>query len=78
MWQREEENGEPNSEGTRQERDRLLITALGALPVLVLSMVPALQFRNWQWLCFVLAAPVAVWGAGPFHARAVRGCGTRR
>ncbi|MEV6949275.1 heavy metal translocating P-type ATPase [Streptomyces sp. NPDC051172] len=67
----EAQDGE--SEGARQERDRLLITASLALPVLVLSMVPALQFRNWQWLCFVLAAPVAVWGAWPFHTRAVRG-----
>ncbi|WP_217554370.1 cation-translocating P-type ATPase [Streptomyces sp. GbtcB6] len=57
----------------RQERERLLVTALLAVPVLVLSMVPAWQFRNWQWLCFVLAAPVAVWGALPFHTRAVRG-----
>ncbi|WP_229859775.1 copper-translocating P-type ATPase, partial [Streptomyces anandii] len=55
------------------ERDRLLGTALLAVPVLVLSMVPALQFRNWQWLCFALAAPVAVWGASPFHVRAARG-----
>ncbi|WKX74525.1 HAD-IC family P-type ATPase [Streptomyces sp. XD-27] len=54
-------------------RTRLLVTALLSVPVLVLSMVPALQFRNWQWLCFVLAAPVAVWGAWPFHARALRG-----
>ncbi|MBD0748085.1 cation-translocating P-type ATPase [Streptomyces sp. CBMA152] len=61
------------SEEARQERHRLLITALLALPVLVLSMVPALQFRTWQWLCFVLAAPVAVWGAWPFHVRAARG-----
>ncbi|AOR35995.1 carbonate dehydratase [Streptomyces fodineus] len=61
------------SEEAGQERDRLLITALLALPVLVLSMVPALQFRNWQWLCFALAAPVAVWGALPFHVRAARG-----
>ncbi|MEV4436800.1 heavy metal translocating P-type ATPase [Streptomyces sp. NPDC049585] len=52
---------------------RLLITALLSVPVLVLSMVPALQFRNWQWLCFVLASPVAVWGAWPFHDRALRG-----
>ncbi|MGW7817695.1 heavy metal translocating P-type ATPase [Streptomyces puniciscabiei] len=57
----------------RQERDRLLVTALLAVPVLVLSMVPALQFRDWQWLCFALAAPVAVWGASPFHVRAARG-----
>ncbi|MEU9762407.1 heavy metal translocating P-type ATPase [Streptomyces sp. NPDC047985] len=60
-------------EGTRQDRVRLLVTALLAVPVLVLSMAPAWQFRNWQWLCFVLAAPVVVWGAWPFHQRAARG-----
>ncbi|ARF53977.1 heavy metal translocating P-type ATPase [Streptomyces gilvosporeus] len=58
---------------TRAERRRLLVTALLSLPVLALSMVPAWQFRHWQWLCFVLAAPVAVWGAAPFHTRALRG-----
>ncbi|MFD0290175.1 heavy metal translocating P-type ATPase [Streptomyces sp. NPDC127118] len=52
---------------------RLLVTALLAVPVLVLSMVPSLQFRNWQWLCFVLAAPIAFWSAWPFHERAWRG-----
>ncbi|MCM8555233.1 cation-translocating P-type ATPase [Streptomyces sp. STCH 565 A] len=57
----------------RRERERLLVTALLAVPVLVLSMVPALQFPNWQWLCFVLAAPVVVWSAWPFHIRALRG-----
>ncbi|MFG2711008.1 heavy metal translocating P-type ATPase [Streptomyces goshikiensis] len=59
--------------GGREERQRLLVTALLSVPVLVLSMAPVLQFRNWQWLCFVLAAPVVVWGAWPFHVRAVRG-----
>ncbi|MFB7405653.1 heavy metal translocating P-type ATPase [Streptomyces sp. NPDC056202] len=59
--------------GEEAERRRLVITAVLALPVLVLSMVPDLQFRNWQWLCFALAAPVAVWGAWPFHVRAWRG-----
>ncbi|MER6312417.1 heavy metal translocating P-type ATPase [Streptomyces sp. NPDC001581] len=64
---------EPPADGERPERERLLITALLCLPVLVLSMVPALQFRNWQWLCLTLAAPVVVWSALPFHLRAVRG-----
>ncbi|MEU2736114.1 heavy metal translocating P-type ATPase [Streptomyces sp. NPDC007095] len=58
---------------SRRERERITVTALLAVPVLVLSMVPVLQFRNWQWLCFVLAAPVAVWSAWPFHLRALRG-----
>ncbi|MFF4351444.1 heavy metal translocating P-type ATPase [Streptomyces sp. NPDC001530] len=56
-----------------EDRDRLVVTLLLSIPVLVLSMVPALQFRNWQWLCFVLAAPVAVWSSWPFHLRALRG-----
>ncbi len=34
-------------------------------------MVPALQFRNWQWLSLALTAPVAVWGAWPFHRAAL-------
>jgi Cu+-exporting ATPase len=52
-------------------RQRLLVSAALALPVLLLSMVPALQFDNWQWLALVLASPVAVWGAWPFHRAAV-------
>ncbi|MFI0913148.1 heavy metal translocating P-type ATPase [Streptomyces abikoensis] len=64
-----EENGRPDGPAVT----RLLVTALLSVPVLVLSMVPALQFDNWQWLCFVLASPVAVWGSWPFHERALRG-----
>jgi Cu+-exporting ATPase len=53
-------------------RRRLLISAALALPVVVVSMVPALQFRNWQWAALTLASPVAVWGAWPFHVAAWR------
>ncbi|WP_217167772.1 cation-translocating P-type ATPase [Streptomyces sp. AC512_CC834] len=67
--------GEDEGEGevARQERHRLVVTALLSVPVLVVSMVPALQFLNWQWLCFALTAPVVVWSAWPFHVRALRG-----
>jgi len=41
-----------------------------AVPVVVLSMIPALQFTNWQWLALTLASPVVVWGAWPFHRAA--------
>ncbi|PZF43543.1 MULTISPECIES: cation-translocating P-type ATPase [unclassified Curtobacterium] len=51
-------------------RRRLVVSAVLAVPVVVLSMVPALQFPNWQWLALTLAAPVAVWGALPFHRAA--------
>jgi Cu+-exporting ATPase len=49
---------------------RLVVAAVLGLPVLLLSMVPALQFRNWQWLAFALASPVATWAAWPFHRAA--------
>ncbi|GHJ50419.1 carbonate dehydratase [Catellatospora sp. TT07R-123] len=52
-------------------RQRLLVTAALTVPVVLLSMVPALQFPNWQWLAFTLASPVAVWGAWPFHRAAL-------
>ena len=51
-------------------RRRLLISAALALPVAVLSMIPALQFEYWQWLALTLTAPIAVWGAWPFHRAA--------
>ncbi len=51
-------------------RQRLLVSLALAVPVVLLAMTPALQFRNWQWLSLALAAPVAVWGAWPFHRAA--------
>jgi P-type Cu+ transporter len=52
-------------------RQRLVVSTLLAVPVVTLAMVPELQFRDWQWLSLVLAAPVAVWGAWPFHRAAL-------
>src|SRR5690606_30269755 len=51
-------------------RQRLIISATLATPVAILSMIPALQFTNWQWLALTLTAPVVVWGAWPFHRAA--------
>ncbi|WP_338485259.1 heavy metal translocating P-type ATPase [Streptomyces sp. SCSIO 75703] len=49
---------------------RLVVSLLLAGPVVLLAMVPALQFDNWQWLSLTLAAPVVVWGGLPFHRAA--------
>ncbi|WP_405694739.1 heavy metal translocating P-type ATPase [Streptomyces sp. NBC_01185] len=51
-------------------RQRLLVSAVLAVPVILMAMVPALQFDNWQWLSLTLAAPVVVWGGLPFHRAA--------
>ncbi|NGO44669.1 copper-translocating P-type ATPase [Streptomyces sp. YC419] len=48
-------------------RERLTVSAALAIPVVLLSMIPTLQFDNWQWLSLTLAAPVVVWGGLPFH-----------
>ncbi|MHA7961246.1 heavy metal translocating P-type ATPase [Streptomyces sp. L500] len=51
-------------------RQRLLVSLVLSVPVVLMAMVPALQFDNWQWLSLTLAAPVVVWGALPFHKAA--------
>jgi Cu+-exporting ATPase len=69
--QAEEAGPAPEPDEAAGPRQRLLISLVLAIPVVVLAMVPALQFRNWQWLSLALAAPVAVWGAWPFHRAAL-------
>ena len=50
---------------------RLIVTAVLAVPIVVVSMVMALQFANWQWYALALSAPVVTWGAWPFHRAAL-------
>ncbi len=52
-------------------RTRLLACLTLTTPVIAMAMVPALQFTFWQWASLTLAAPVAVWGALPFHRAAL-------
>jgi Cu+-exporting ATPase len=61
---------DPGDKETANLRQRLLICIALTLPVLVLSMIPAAQFTNWQWLSLTLASPVVIWGALPFHTAA--------
>ncbi|MGI8418495.1 MAG: heavy metal translocating P-type ATPase [Nakamurella sp.] len=60
--------GQPDPTSTL--RNRLIGSAILAIPVIMLAMVPATQFRNWQWLALMLAFPVVAWGAWPFHKAA--------
>jgi Cu+-exporting ATPase len=50
---------------------RVVLSAALALPVVVLAMVPALQFTYWQWVSFALATPVVLWAGWPFHRAAL-------
>ncbi|MEB3049402.1 heavy metal translocating P-type ATPase [Mycolicibacter sp. MYC123] len=55
-----------------QLRARLIGSALLAVPVVVLSMVPAWQFDGWHQLALALTTPIVVWGGYPFHSAALR------
>ncbi|RDI66762.1 heavy metal translocating P-type ATPase [Nocardia pseudobrasiliensis] len=62
--------GDSDSSPARLLRQRLLVSLALAVPVIVLAMAPALQFRNWQWLSLTLATPVVFWGGAAFHRAA--------
>ena len=56
---------------TRTLKRRLVAAVALSAPLVVLAMVPPLQFAGWEWLAFALAAPVVVWAGWPFHRAAV-------
>lgn len=51
---------------------RLLVSVALALPVVVISMVPSLQWDSWQWPVAALATPAALWGGWPLHRGAIK------
>jgi P-type Cu+ transporter len=61
----------PADDAARLDAARLAACLVLAVPVVLLAMVPGWQFRGWAWLSFVLATPVALWGAWPFHRAAL-------
>ncbi|HEU0042547.1 MAG TPA: heavy metal translocating P-type ATPase, partial [Jiangellaceae bacterium] len=66
--QGEDEHTEPDE--LRGLRQRVITSLVLTTPVILLGMIPALQFDFWQWLSLTLAAPVVTWGAWPFHKAA--------
>ena len=57
---------------TEPLRRRLRAAATLSLPVLLLAMIPPLQFTYWQWPSLLLATPVVLWAGWPFHVTAWR------
>jgi P-type Cu+ transporter len=57
-------------------RRRLILALVFFVPLsdlsVMLSLFPAYRFAGWQWVLVVLAAPVAVWAAWPFHRAALK------
>ncbi|MET9366023.1 heavy metal translocating P-type ATPase [Streptomyces sp. NPDC006632] len=65
------EGGDAEPAGAlRPLRRRLLVAVVLAVPVIAMSMTPALQFAYWQWLSLALTVPVVTYAAWPFHRAA--------
>ena len=64
--------GASHMERAADLRLRLIYCLILSVPIMAISMVPALQIPGWQWMVALMALPVAVWGAWPFHKAAFR------
>ncbi|WP_261624997.1 heavy metal translocating P-type ATPase [Nesterenkonia marinintestina] len=51
-------------------KQRLIGAAVLAVPVVLMAMIPALQFDFWGFASLALGAPVVVWAGWPFHKAA--------
>ncbi len=49
---------------------RLVVGGALTVPVVLLSMVPGLQFDGWAWIVGALTAPVVLWSGRSFHRAA--------
>ncbi len=49
---------------------RLIFAAVLTVPLLLISMVPAFMFANWQWVAFALCTPVVFYSGWGFHCAA--------
>ena len=64
--------GASHMERAADLRLRLIYCLILSVPIMAISMVPALQLPGWQWAVALMALPVAAWGAWPFHKAAFR------
>ena len=51
---------------------RLVVSAVLTVPLVLITMVPGLQFDYWQWVALALTVPIVFWGGLPFHRSALR------
>jgi Cu+-exporting ATPase len=51
---------------------RVIVSLVLAIPVFLVSMIPAWQFDGFQWVAAALTTPIVTWGAWPFHRAALR------
>ena len=64
------DHGDEKERHLRALRNRLVWSIVLSVPVVLLAMIPPIQFPGWQWVSLVLALPVVVWGGWGFHRAA--------
>ena len=57
----------PESDEAAALFPRMVLALVLAVPVIVCSMIPALQFPGWQWVAMVIAMIVVFWCGRGFH-----------
>ncbi len=66
----------PDADRVAYLRRRLILALVFFIPLsdlsVLLSLFPSFRFPGWQWTLVVLAAPVVIWAAWPFHQAALR------
>ena len=63
--------GEQAEPGTPDAARRLGLSAALTAPLVLLAMIPPLQFGGWEWVALALTTPIVAWGGWPFHRAAV-------
>jgi Cu+-exporting ATPase len=63
--------GEQARPDSSQAGRRLALSAALTVPLVLLSMIPPLQFAGWEWVALALATPIVAWGGWPFHRSAL-------
>jgi Cu+-exporting ATPase len=49
----------------------LVVALVPSVPLVLLAMVPPLQFAGWEWVALALATPVVFWSGAEFHRAAL-------
>ena len=63
--------GEQARPDTSNAGRRLVVSAALTAPLVLLAMIPPLQFGGWEWVALALATPIVAWGGWPFHRAAL-------
>ena len=63
-------DSEARADPVRPLRLRFLVSLALTVPLLLIAMVPPLQFEGWKWVGLALSTPIVLWAGFRFHRAA--------